>query len=131
MSKLNLSFERNMFIGEEAKATTELRDKVTKLEGWNYDETENIQKGSVGRFDLLNKETQDEILYYVRHLHFENERNLKVKCIKDICAKLNYDFIEPQFEIQSNPTKELKKHKRTLTRKMNNFDFSNYPFYFA
>jgi len=131
MGKLNLSFENKMLSGKSVASDGIASGKVTKLAGWNYDETEKIQKGSVGRFDQLGKEEQDEILYYARYLHFENERNLKVKSIKDICDKLNYQFIEPQYEIQSNPAKELKKHKRTLTRKMNNFDFTNYPFYFA
>ena len=35
---------------------------VSKMEGWNYDERAKAQEGSIGRFQLLDKEMREEIL---------------------------------------------------------------------
>ena len=125
LEKLNLKFEEQML----NRGKTE-DSKVTKLSSWNYDETDKVQKGSVGRFEGLSQNEKNEIRYYAQYLHLSSPRDFKVRCIQDICTYLDYEFVEATHETESNPIKELKKHKRALTRKLNNFDFTNYPFYF-
>jgi hypothetical protein len=68
----------------------------SKLSGWKYDETKNIGKGSVGRFNQLAEKAQDAIMEAVNRIHI-NERgqgyyNTKIQNVKDICEVLDYDF---------------------------------------
>lgn len=67
-----------------------------KLEGWQYDETREIGKGSVGRFKNLSDEMQDTIVEAVNLIKINNRGkayyDLKVSTIAEICDRLGYDF---------------------------------------
>lgn len=75
----------------------EMVDKP-KLSGWKYDETKAIGKGSVGRFNHMDEETQNAILEAVNMIHV-NEKgkgyyNIQINNVNEICASLGYDFYE-------------------------------------
>ncbi len=65
---LDLSFEPIMLfpqVGEGGSST---------MEGWNYDETQKVEKGSVGRFQKLDPRLREDILkciYYIRQISFD------------------------------------------------------------
>lgn len=67
-----------------------------KLEGWNYDETKEIGKASVGRFNQLEEIDQNAIMEAVNMVHINGRGqgyyNTKIKNISEICEELGYDF---------------------------------------
>ena len=70
--------------------------KNSQLEGWKYDETKAIGKGSVGRFNKLSKESQQEIIEAVNLISISNRGriyyNTEIVNIEQICEQLDYDF---------------------------------------
>lgn len=70
--------------------------ELSKLKGWNYDETQSIGKEAVGRFNKLTDEAQDRILEAVNIIQMnETGRsyyNTNIDSIEGICTELGYDF---------------------------------------
>jgi len=68
----------------------------SKLEGWNYDETQAIGKAAVGRFDRLDDEEQNAIMEAVNLIQISNTGkayyNTDLSTVGDICQRLGYDF---------------------------------------
>ncbi len=68
-SFLELSFEPIMLLPQRGESGG------TTMKGWNYEETQKVEQGSVGRFQKLNTQLQEDILkciYYIRQTRFEN-----------------------------------------------------------
>lgn len=125
LASMSLDFEENML-----DAGSRNNKEVTKLESWNYDETDKVQKGSVGRFHSLSQELQEEIVLFVWFLRLKDSLHLKVNSIEEICEKLDYQMIVPDSDLERYHLDELKEHQHLVTKKHNNFDFMNYPLYF-
>ena len=67
-SFLELSFEPIMLLPQRGESGG------TTMKGWNYDETQKVEQGSVGRFQKLDVELQEDILkciYYLRQIRFQ------------------------------------------------------------
>ena len=69
---------------------------ISKLSGWNYDETKAIGKGSVGRFKQLEDEGQNAILEAINMVQVnETGRGYyrtNIQNVEEICDVLGYDF---------------------------------------
>jgi len=67
-----------------------------KLDGWNYDETKEISKGSVGRFNQLDDLAQNAIMEAVNMVYInakgQGYYNTKIQNVNEICKALGYDF---------------------------------------
>lgn len=127
LGKLNLNFEEAMLQAGDKNQT-----EVTKLPSWKYDETEKVQQGSVGRFDALDTELKEEIILFVWHLCLKDQQRFSFTSIKDISQKLLYRIIEPKTSLNDAHTKELIKHRRSVTKiykhpKIKHFSIRNYP----
>jgi len=85
----------------------------SKLDGWNYDETQNIGKKAVGRFKKLEDDEQTKILE-ATNLVSINDRgcdyyDIDVSSVQEICEILDYDF----YQIGSSGVrKQLKRLQR-------------------
>jgi hypothetical protein len=81
----------------------------SQLEGWKYDETKAIGKGSVGRFSKLSSDSQNEILEAVNLIQIAPKGKSYYKTdianIEQICSKLGYDYVSKN---SKSSLKELK-----------------------
>ena len=72
----------------------------SKLDGWTYDETENIGKKSIGKFQQLTESAQEEILAAIEAIRISSigvkEYNVSHKTIQDIALELNYTVPSPK-----------------------------------
>lgn len=104
---------------------------VSKMEGWNYDETNKIQQGSVGRFSLFDQETRAEVLNRIAFT--QTCMNVNHKDIRSISDTLGYAL--PTYEADSEiitlleQEKEADLSKRYFSRYY--FRRSNYPLIFG
>lgn len=68
----------------------------SQLEGWHYDETEDIGTGSVGRFAKLPEEEQDLIMQAVSSIAVSDRGasyyGLDLRSIEQVCSALGYDY---------------------------------------
>ena len=125
LSSLSLDFEANVL-----ESGNKRKHEVTKLESWNYDETDKVQKGSVGRFQTLSNELQSEIILYVWHLCLTNVLDLTVHKISEINELLGYETIRPRTPLSPKQRNALVDHEKLITSKRNNFNSENYPLCF-
>ena len=82
-----------------------------QLQGWKYDETKAIGRGSIGRFNKLSDESQHEILEAVNLIQISGKGkgyyNTKVLNIEEICKVLGYDFYNIGKRSSYNSLKKL------------------------
>lgn len=68
--------------------------EATQMPGWNYDETDRVRTGSVGRFEKCDTSTRDQILMACEGLviapAWRKKYGLTVASIADICGKTGY-----------------------------------------
>jgi len=88
----------------------------SQLEGWNYDETQNIGSKAVGRFKRLSDEQQTEILEAINLLSI-NDRgvdyyDLDISSIQEICEILGYEFYQIGSAGVRKKLKELQRRDR-------------------
>lgn len=71
---------------------------LSKLDGWQYDETKAIAKGSVGRFNKLSDNVQHSIMEAVNLIQINGQGkayyNTGAVNIKDLCEELGYVFYD-------------------------------------
>ena len=83
----------------------------SQLQGWKYDETKAIGKGSVGRFNKLSDEAQYEILEAVNLIQISGKGkgyyNTQVLNIEEICNELGYEFYNIGKRSSYNTLKKL------------------------
>ena len=100
-------------------------DEITKIEGWNYDENESIQSGSVGRFDKQSDEEKNRIAVAFRSIEWEKDE----ESIMGMLQFFEYIYLEK--DIDASISKELSEAKRKAlwerTRKMHNYSMFNDP----
>jgi hypothetical protein len=81
----------------------------SKLDGWTYDETENIGKKSIGRFEQLNPQTKSDIIHAINTIKVSPQGcrlfDINLTSIPEIARSLNYSL--PL--IQTEAAKSLKK----------------------
>lgn len=123
LTKLSLDYEERMLEANANKSSV-----VTKLEGWNYDETEAVKKGSVGRFSRSSQSIKDDIVLYVWYLRLKAKTNLKFRSIRDINEKLEYETIKPNYELHKKDFDRLKEFNRSLMRGLDKLNANLYPF---
>lgn len=97
---------------ESTLLTPENRNII--MPGWNHDETGPIRSSSIGRFDSLNSEIQNEIIHAVNDMSVNIEFQIpcqtwSVRNIEEICDLYNYSFKKPS----GNNTHRLR-HKQIL-----------------
>ena len=101
--------------------------KVTKLKGWNYDETEAVNQGSVNRFNTMSSERQAEIETAAASIQLNEVGkeyfSTSINTISEIASILGYD-ITLQFD--KGEIKKLKKyrHKDWFIRMKYQFPFA-------
>lgn len=122
LSKLFVEFEAKMIEPGIKNSGT-----ITKLKGWNYDETAAIKKGSVGRFGSMSKEVQDEIILYVWHLHIQDKLFLRHKSIPSINEVMDYQTLVPATKLTKTHETALSKHKRKHNYLFTASTVANYP----
>ena len=89
---LEISFEYSMLVPQGEVV------QQPQLKGWQYDETAAIGKGSIGRFNKLSEEAQNQILEAI-NLIYINPRgkdyyNTEITSIREICEVLDYNFYQ-------------------------------------
>ncbi len=71
--------------------------KESKLKGWQYDETQEIGKKSVGRFYEMPEQTQNLLLEYIQGIEIspagKDYFGVQINGIRDICMALDYDYL--------------------------------------
>lgn len=106
---LNIDFEGEMLISQNEKIA------VSKLSGWQYDETANIGAKSVGRFYKLLQQQQDEILNGISGLCINNVGQELFKLqhldIKAIAKALSYELDNSTINKSSNLKSEIVKDR--------------------
>mgnify|MGYP000285562696 CR=1 FL=1 len=126
---LNLKFQSNMLQPKQ-----EDHIQVTKLEGWQYDETQAVGKKSINRFEKLEIEQQHEILSAVASIRI-NEFGRRfyqtnISSIHEISEILEYDIRLSDLPKPIN-SQYLKKFKRRdqVKRALLNYPYGfwNYP----
>lgn len=85
---------------------------VSQLKGWQYDETANIGKKSVGRFEKLNPKLQSEIIYAIHTIKISSKGksiyNIEYNTIMDLAESLGY----PIPNIRSRHKTKLQSQRR-------------------
>lgn len=118
---LGLEFEEHMVEPRQGE------EGVTKMKGWNYDETRAIGKGSISRFGKMSERVQYEILGTVSLLRYNMNGN--IMSVFDVCEKLGYEYLKTPND--ESLVRRLKKERirdiinRTL--KLSYFNILNYP----
>ena len=68
----------------------------SQLKGWNFDETGNIGRSSVGRFSRLSEQEQDIILESINVIRISGRGldyySCTISSIEEICENLGYEF---------------------------------------
>ncbi len=123
LSKLTLGFEEQML-----NASKNNNAVVTKLEGWNYDETQEVKKGSVGRFNQMDQKIKDDIVLYVWYLKLRRISDVGFKSVREINEILDYKTIEPNFTPHKKDFDALKVFNRSLLRGLDKLNSALYLF---
>ncbi len=122
-SFLNIPFELDMIEQQEAS------DGNDYMEGWRYKETGLIGSASIGRFDSIDKQLQNEILFILDQLN--SKLRSEYSSILNIAAYLKYQL--PDYESDTsqgiNLSLLLKKDALLRNLKASYFNASNYPLY--
>ncbi len=122
---LELEYEETMLVSSGQEKG------VTKMKGWNYDETSKIEQGSVGRFALFDEETQAELLNRIALT--KTNMVVKHKDINSIAHSLGYKLpthkADSSFITILEKEKEADLSKRYFSRYY--FRRSNYPLTFG
>jgi len=100
---------------------------VTKMQGWNYEETGEIGKRSLSRFEKMNEGLKQEIIF--TGYSIKSKLKTKVRSIKDICGVLDYDFLLIPSNKRNMAELRLKRIVNILSRtmKLRYFNACNYP----
>lgn len=123
---LELNFEEKMLSANNSNG-----EKITKLKGWNYDETAKIEKGSVGRFEHATNHVQDQIITTVQSIYlckkFTVHYNIDHRDILDLLDDLNYPLVN--MGKAREPGLKLLKIKDQLRRirRLSPIQWYNYP----
>lgn len=120
LAALKLEFEEKMLLPSKPKA-----GEITKIDSWKYDETGEIGKQSVGRFEELPTSEQEEIISFVWNMKLKGEQNFK--SIPEICEALNYRAIKPTGKFTKNRIAKFNSFNKRLMLKNINF-MLNSPF---
>ncbi len=89
---LGLNFEEQMLEARKSHP-----NEITKIESWKYDESENIGNKSIGRFQELPIEIQNDVKVQASKIRLKNAS--KFISIEEICTFLAYDFLMPSQEV--------------------------------
>lgn len=122
---LDIPFEEKM---HEA---TKAEKGIAHMDGWKYKETEKVQQGSIGRFQLMNPRLRTELMERIAMTY--SSLDTMHKSIPDICTTLNYSL--PQL-ISNNQSllrfqTEKKEDMKSRYFKKAYFNRNNYPIYFS
>ena len=126
--KLNLPFESEMLIGSPVN-----RYDPTILEGWNYEETGDIQSGSVGRFDSLGDYDKAMICQALEVLRKPNLAfdfpELKADHFHSFCQIFDYTHKEYSFDKKIQKHLKRQRMKEMLIRTVYRYPMNmrNYP----
>lgn len=119
------------FIGVDYEEPMLESDKVetgvTKMEGWKYDESKAIQKGSVGRFQTLEIPVQQDIL--TRCVLTRSTLNAEHDSIIKIATRLGYSLPDLPISLESGKVirQEIQDNIRYRRFKNCYFNGTNYP----
>lgn len=123
-SFLNVDSEEHMLIPKSEE------EGVTKMKGWNYNETDSVKKGSLNRYDTLSENQKLEINYAISNLKLEwNDKKYDYKWL---FKKLDYDMLQQSIDssyLQREMLKNLNKIKLHRTLKGLDLSGKEFPFY--
>jgi len=121
---LDISFESKMLIGE---------NDMVKMDGWKQNEKGKIEKGSLGRFSVLNDLDQNEIKNAITSIKLNKNawpfKTVHEQDIRDICALFEYEYLGCE---KGSATKKIELWKEELesTIKLYPTNIFNYPISF-
>lgn len=117
---LSLPFSQKMLDVTKTKSTS-----VTKLPGWNHDETEAIGDKSINRYKELDASLLSKIHYYLSHIRIKGiDLDFDV-----LCNHYNYNQWIVSKDYSSELAKDLSRDKLSQAFKNSNYSYFNYPFY--
>lgn len=117
---------------EKKTAISDVSKDVTKIGSWSFDETDNIQKVSNSKFDILNSSLKKEILGAIRHLSIEQsyskKNKLKFSTIPEITEHLDYTLPALSKQFSSNDLR-VSRTKDIINRTIRVYPMNifNYP----
>ncbi len=124
---LKLRFEPQML----AASTKTNQDEVTKLDSWQYDETQTVQKQAIRSFDKMTDEQKHKILSAVFSIHIKEswvkKHKLRHSNIAEIAASLHYDLPAISSINSKGLVKEMNYNKWQHTYKCYPLHHFNYP----
>ncbi len=120
-SFLEVGFEERMLSSDDVKSG------VTKMDGWQYDESKCIEKGSVGRFQTLEIPIQKDIL--TRCVLTRSTHLSQCDSIIKIATKLGYSIPDLPINMEAGDLIREEIEKDIKHRRFKNcfFNGTNYP----
>lgn len=123
------------FLGVEYAAemltTKQEKIEVSKLHGWNYDETSNIGTKALGRFERLPEEKRNQIIVAISLIEVsEGGKKLygiRYSSIRELCEVLGYEYHELEGDIKYPNLKKMLKKDRLQRIKRGYRTGLNYP----
>lgn len=126
---LDVEFE-DIMLSPTTRNTITKQEETTQLEGWKYDESGQIERGSVGRFETLDKLFQEKIRYYLDSMRLATkDTSSKFFSFKEVCELLEYEVMLPHSSFKDQLDHDMKTHIKSLWSNPMLFNRRNYPFY--
>ncbi|TVR79950.1 MAG: sulfotransferase [Saprospirales bacterium] len=109
---LEVNFHRDMLLPRKGVA-----DFETKLRGWKFDETDSVKKGSIGRFEEMDKFLQKEIIQGFKAVYINSTgQNLcgnKLSCLENIIEILGYSLKTQSSSTAGSITSKLRNQRHS------------------
>ena len=118
------------FLGFEFESSILEPDEIptgtTFMSGWNYKETDKIQKGSIGRFSKISEEKQKEIISTLESLQLG--KKYPYRDIQHLSSALGYNYETNNTKVRNTKVAfAMLNDKVRRTLKMSYFNQFNYP----
>lgn len=111
LESMQLKFDKVMLSEGNPEMSVE-----PSMTGWKYEETGKVEKGSVGRFAELDKETQKTIRGAMGLIRISPGYALKEDLLHlgfpAICGALGYPFIDPPKKVKGELKQDLKRQQK-------------------
>jgi len=125
---LDVDYEAAMLESNDEKYD----DDPSKIKGWNYDETGQISKGSIGKFETLKEKDKEIIIYACKTVQIADNtvktEKLHHNNVLSLSKELGYSFKEKRTPAHYQLLKKEKFQDLLLrTRKNAFYNFFNYP----
>ncbi len=127
MAHFGTTFEENL-----VQPRSESNAEATRMKGWNYDETGQVEKGSIGRFERLAPGTQLKILQACQRIRISDRwvRQFALSCtsIDELCTTLGYPILHCTEAVSSTPL-NIEKWQEQIGRFLRAYpnSLSNFP----